>query len=229
MKKSLFLTLVFFTSLMSPFASADVTETQFSDGSTSYTHTFTGTGDGFAGNLTFPYGAEVTSATFDISGQPSTTTWTNLTTDSDFGGTGTGSWTAAPPGFSIRLQKSLDVKNDQVQLIGTPTDNVNGLDRSTDATSTGTLNNSGGFAANGDLGFIGTTKSLSAHSDTSSSTYRGFVVSHGDEYHTATYTSSSVSTTPTIKRYNSTTGAYLGQATISYGSQCSYNSNVLCI
>ena len=44
---------------MSPMAAADVTETQFSGGSTSYTHTFTGTGDGFAGNLTFPYGAEV--------------------------------------------------------------------------------------------------------------------------------------------------------------------------
>ena len=44
---------------MSPIAAAGVTETQFSDGSTSHTHTFTGSGDGFAGNLTFPYGAEV--------------------------------------------------------------------------------------------------------------------------------------------------------------------------
>ena len=223
MKKSLFLTLIFLTSLMSPFAAADVTETQFSDGSTSYTHTFTGTGDGFAGNLTFPYGAEVTSASFDISGQPSTTTWTNLTTDSDFGGTGTGSWTGTrPPGFSYAYRTSLDINNDQVQLIGTPTDSVNGLDRSTDATSTGTINNSGGFAANGDLGFIGTTKPLSSRTLTgSSSTYRGFVIAHGDEYHTATYTSSSPSTTPTIKRYNSTTGGFIGQATISYGTQCS--------
>ena len=170
MKKSLFLTLIFLTSLMSPFAAADVTETQFSDGSTSYTHTFTGTGDGFAGNLTFPYGAEVTSASFDISGQPSTTTWTNLTTDSDFGGTGTGSWTGTrPPGFSYAYRTSLDINNDQVQLIGTPTDSVNGLDRSTDATSTGTINNSGGFAANGDLGFIGTTKPLSSRTLTGSS------------------------------------------------------------
>ena len=60
---------------MSPLAAADVTETQFQDGSTSYTHTFTGTGDGFAGNLTFPSGAEVTSASFDIAGKPSSTSW----------------------------------------------------------------------------------------------------------------------------------------------------------
>ena len=56
MRKSLFLTALFVLSVLSPIASADVTETQFQDGSTSYTHTFSGTGDGFAGNLTFPYG-----------------------------------------------------------------------------------------------------------------------------------------------------------------------------
>ena len=81
MKKSLFLTAIFLVSLMSPVALAGVTETQFQDGSTSYTHTFTGTGDGFAGNLTFPYGAEVTSASFDISGEPSSTSWGNMTTN----------------------------------------------------------------------------------------------------------------------------------------------------
>ena len=68
MHKSLFLTAIFVLSVLSPMALADVTETQFEDGSTSYTHTFSGTGDAFAGNLTFPYGAEVSSASFDISG-----------------------------------------------------------------------------------------------------------------------------------------------------------------
>ena len=73
MKKSLFLCTIFLVSLLSPVALAGVTETQFQDGSTSYTHTFTGTGDGFAGNLSFPYGAEVTAASFDISGESSST------------------------------------------------------------------------------------------------------------------------------------------------------------
>ena len=209
---------------MSPFAAADVTETQFQDGSTSYTHTFTGTGDGFAGNLTFPSGAEVTSASFDIAGKPSSTSWGNMTTNSDFGGAGTGTWSGTPPGFAYGSRSNLEVGNDQVKLVGNPTNNVNGMDRSAEASSTGTINNTGGFAANGDLGFVGATKPLSSFSLTSSSsTYRGFVISHGDEYHSATYTSSSMYNTPVVKRYNSTTGSYLGSASVSSGS-CSYST-----
>jgi len=225
MKKSLFLCAIFLMSLFSPVALAGVTETQFQDGSTSYTHTFTGTGDGFAGNLSFPYGAEVTAASFDISGESSSTNWANLTSNSDFGGAGTSSWTGTPPGFGYGYRTSLEVRNDEVQLTGTPTDDVNGLDRSAEATSTGTINNTGGFAANGDQGFIGSTKPLTPLSlpstGTGSSSYRGFIVAHGDEYHSATYTSTYPSNTPTIKRYNSTTGAYLGSASISFGTQCS--------
>ena len=209
---------------MSPLAAADVTETQFQDGSTSYTHTFTGTGDGFAGNLTFPSGAEVTSASFDIAGKPSSTSWGNMTSNSDFGGAGTGTWSGTPPGFAYGSRSNLEVGNDQVKLVGNPTNNVNGMDRSAEASSTGTINNTGGFAANGDLGFVGATKPLSSFSLTSSSsTYRGFVISHGDEYHSATSTSSSMYNTPVVKRYNSTTGSYLGTASVSSGS-CSYST-----
>ena len=224
MKKSLFLTLIFLTSLMSPFAAADVTETQFSDGSTSYTHTFTGTGDGFAGNLTFPYGAEVSSATFDIAGEPSSTAWGNMTTNSDFGGAGTGTWSGTPPGFAYGNRQNLEVGNDQVKLVGNPTEDVNGLDRSTSGTSTGgVVNSTGGFAANGDQGFIGTTKSQSTISlSTSTSSYRGFVIANGDEYVSATYTSTSVYTTPTMKRYNASTGAYIGTASV--GTCTSYST-----
>jgi len=205
-------------------ALADVTETQFQDGSTSYTHTFTGTGDGFAGNLTFPYGAEVSSATFDIAGEPSSTMWGNLTTDSDFGGAGTGQWSGTPPGFAYGSRSNLEVGNDQVQLVGNPTNNVNGMDRSTEATSTETINNTGGFAANGDQGFIGSTKPQSSFSLTSStSNYRGFVIAHEDEYHSATYSSTSVYTTPIVKRYNSTTGSYIGTSSINSGV-CSYST-----
>ena len=189
-------------SLLSPVALAGVTTTQFQDGSTSYTHTFTGTGDGYAGNISFPYGAEVTDASFDISGDSSSTTWANLTTDSNFGGSGTGSWSGTPPGFGYGYRTSLDVNNDQVQLRGTPTDSVTGLDKSNQATSTGTINTTGGFAANGDLGFIGSTKTLTPvslpTSGTGSSSYRGFVIAHGDEYHSATYTSTYPSSTPVI-------------------------------
>ena len=67
MKKSLFLSLIFVISIMSPLATAGVTETQFQGGSTSYTHTFSGTGEGFAGNLSFPYGAEEHAVLFGIS------------------------------------------------------------------------------------------------------------------------------------------------------------------
>lgn len=224
MKKSLFLTTIFVISVLSPMALADVTETQFQDGSTSYTHTFSGTGDGFAGNLTFPYGAEVSSATFDIAGEPSSTSWANLTTNSDFGGAGTGQWSGIPPGFAYGSRSNLDVGNDQVQLVGNPTNNVNGMDRSTEATSTGTINNTGGFAANGDQGFIGSTKPLSSFSLTSStSNYRGFVIADGDEYVSATYSGTSVYTTPILKRYNSTTGAYIWTSNVSSGS-CSYTT-----
>ena len=100
MQKSIFLSAIFVLSMLSPMAVADVTETQFQDGTTTYTHTFSGTGNGFAGNLTFPYGAEVTSASFDIAGKPSSTTWGNLTNNSDFGGAGSGTWQGLPPGFA---------------------------------------------------------------------------------------------------------------------------------
>ena len=225
MQKALFLCTIFVLSMMSPMALADVTETQFQDGSTSYTHTFSGTGNGFAGNLTFPYGAEVSSATFDIAGKPSSTTWANSTNDSDFGGSGSGAWKGIPPGFAYGSRSNLEVGNNQVTLLGNPTNEVNGLDRSLDGTSTGTINNTGGFAANGDLGFIGATSQLTAvnlgTATSGNSNYRGFIVNHGDEYHSATYTGSSMYANPIIKRYNATTGSFIGNSGVSSGS-CSY-------
>ena len=224
MRKSLFLTAIFVLSVLSPMALADVTETQFQDGSTSYTHTFSGTGDAFAGNLTFPYGAEVSSASFDIAGEPSTTTWGNLTTDRDFGGAGSGTWSGVPPGFAYGSRSNLEVGNNNVELLGNPTNNINGLDRSTEGTTTGTINNTGGFASNGDQGFIGATSKQTPFSlSNSNSNYRGFVILHDDEYVSATSTSSSVYVTPVLKRYNSTTGTYIGTASINSGT-CTYST-----
>ena len=62
MRKALFLILLFTLSVMAPLASSATTETQFKGGATSYEHTFNGQGNGSAGVITFPYGAEVTSA-----------------------------------------------------------------------------------------------------------------------------------------------------------------------
>ena len=227
MHKSLFLTAIFVLSVLSPMALADVTETQFEDGSTSYTHTFSGTGDAFAGNLTFPYGAEVSSASFDISGEASTTNWGNLTSNSDFGGAGSSYWSGIPPGFNYGYRSNIEVSDGNAEIVGIPAININGLDRSSDGTSTGVVNNTGGFAANGDQGFIGATSKLNSFStSSSSSSYRGFVVHHDDEYLSATYTSTSISGMPTIKRYNSTSGSFIASATLSQGS-CSQSVSQL--
>ena len=88
MRKAVFLTLLFLLSLATPLANAATTETQFKDGSTSYTHTFSSAGEGSAGYITLPYGAEVTGARFNLVGEASQTTYTNFTTDSHFGGAG---------------------------------------------------------------------------------------------------------------------------------------------
>ena len=227
MRKSLFLTSIFLLSVLSPMALADVTETQFQDGSTSYTHTFSGTGDAFAGNLTFPYGAEVSSASFDISGEASTTNWGNLTSNSDFGGAGSSYWTGTPPGFNYGYRSNIEVSDGNAEIVGIPATIINGLDRSSDGTSTGVVNNTGGFAANGDQGFIGATSKLNSFSTSSSSSnYRGFVVQHDDEYLSATYSSTSISGTPTIQRYNSTSGSHIGSASLNQGS-CSQSVSQL--
>ncbi|MDA8567709.1 hypothetical protein N9L15_00260, partial [Euryarchaeota archaeon] len=59
MRKAIFLTLLFTVSLLTPLAASATVETQFNNGTTSYTKTFTGTGNGTAGHLTIPFGAEV--------------------------------------------------------------------------------------------------------------------------------------------------------------------------
>ena len=56
MRTAVFLTMLFLASLATPMASAATTETQFKDGSTSYSHTFNGAGEGTAGLITFHTG-----------------------------------------------------------------------------------------------------------------------------------------------------------------------------
>ena len=94
MRQAIFLTLLFVLSVMSPLAAAATTETQFKDGSTSYEHTFSQKGVGPAGTITLPIGANVQSATFNLLGEASTTTYTNFTTDSHYGGAGDTDYTS---------------------------------------------------------------------------------------------------------------------------------------
>ena len=122
MHRALFLTLVFVLSVMSPLAGAATTETQFKDGTTSYEHTFSQKGVGPAGVVALPIGAEVQSATFNLLGEASTTTYTNFTTDAHYGGAGdtdyTSSSTSSPSPFTYARRDNFEVDSQTVSLKG---------------------------------------------------------------------------------------------------------------
>ncbi|MGB2267949.1 MAG: hypothetical protein ACPH5T_04465, partial [Candidatus Poseidoniaceae archaeon] len=221
MRKAVFLVLLFFLSVMAPLASSATTETQFKGGSTSYTHTFNGQGNGSAGVITFPFGAEVTSAQFNFLGEASTTTWSNLTDNKDFGGAGTGTWSNSQTGsFQYGSRTNLETANDEISLRGNPTNNMvtfrNTNDLST--TNSATINTTGQFVALGDQGYNSVTKQFSDLSVSSSASwnYRGIVVPVSEhEIHATRYSSTSMYSAPSIQRINATTGALLGTASLS--------------
>ena len=220
MRKALFLTLIFTLSVMAPLASSATTETQFKGGATSYQHTFNGQGNGSAGVITFPYGAEVTSAQFNFLGEASTTTWNNMTNNKDFGGVGTGQWSGGPNGFPYGARTNLETADNEISLRGNPTNNAVTFRGSNDlsSTSSATLNSTGQFVALGDQGYNSISKQFTDLSVSSSAAwnYRGIVVKvSDDEIHSTRYTSTAMYTSPSIQRFNATTGAYLGTATIS--------------
>ena len=221
MRKAVFLVLLFFLSVMAPLASSATTETQFKGGSTSYTHTFNGQGNGSAGVITFPFGAEVTSAQFNFLGEASTTTWSNLTDNKDFGGAGTGTWSNSQTGsFQYGSRTNLETANDEISLRGNPTNNMvtfrNTNDLST--TNSATINTTGQFVALGDQGYNSVTKQFTDLSVSSSASwnYRGIVVPVSEhEIHAARYSGTSMYSAPSIQRINATTGALLGTASLS--------------
>ncbi|MEC8141910.1 MAG: hypothetical protein VX071_00290, partial [Candidatus Thermoplasmatota archaeon] len=221
MRKAVFLVLIFFISVMAPLASSATTETQFKGGATSYTHTFNGQGNGSAGVITFPFGAEVTSAQFNFLGEASTTTWSNFTNNNDFGGVGTGQWSSKQTGsFQYGSRTNMETANDEISLRGNPTNNVVNFRRSTDLSTanSATINTSGQFVALGDQGYTSVTKQFTDLSVSSSASwnYRGIVVPVSEhEIHTTRYSSTSMYTAPSIQRINATTGALLGSASIS--------------
>ena len=219
MRKAIFLTLIFLTSLMAPIAAGATTETQFQNGTTSYTHTFSGSGNGTAGDLSIPFGAEVTAAEFKLRGEASRTTYTNFTTNSHFGGAGDGAWSgSAPSPFTSGSRQSVNVDTQSLELRGNPSTANLDFGRTQQVQSKGSAvqNTSGQFIANGDQGYTGLTKifpQLSV-STTASWNYIGVVVQVGDEFHVMRYTSSGLYSIPVVLRINATSGAYLGTASV---------------
>ena len=219
MRLAIFLTLIFITSTLAPFATSATTETQFNDGSTSYEHTFTGGGIGTAGVVSIPYGAEVTSAEFRLTGEASNTAYTNYSTNAHYGGAGDGSWQSSPPSpFTSGGRSNVDVNSETMTLKGVPSTNH------ADFTRTGTVQSLGGAYQNTTGGFIalsdqGYNSPGLKHSDLSVSsnaswTYMGVVVPiSDDELHVMKYSNTGLSSAPTILRINKSTGVYLGTAT----------------
>ena len=204
---------------MAPIAAGATTETQFQNGTTSYTHTFSGSGNGSAGDLSIPFGAEVTSAEFKLRGDASRTTYTNFTTNAHFGGSGDGAWSGSPPSpFTSGSRQNVNVDSQEMELRGNPTDSGIDLGRTQQIQSKGSAvqNTTGQFMANGDQGYTGLTKVFPqmSVSTTASWNYIGVVVMIDDEYHVMRYTSSGLYQLPTILRINATTGAYIGTASI---------------
>ena len=224
MRQALFLSLLFFISTMSPLALGATTETQFKDGSTSYTHTFSNSGNGTAGVVTLPVGAEITSAQFSLNGEASQTTWSNFTTNDHYGGQGDsrvqGTNGMAPSPYTNLYRDNLEASSQTLALKGNPTNTMPRFSNTNQVSQLGSahMNTSGEFVALGDQGYTSPTKRFSDISVSSSSpwSYTGVVVPvSDDQIHILRYTSTSVSSTPTILRINATTGAYLGTASYS--------------
>lgn len=228
MRKAIFLTLLFTVSLLTPLAASATVETQFNNGTTSYTQTFTGTGNGTAGHLTIPFGAEVTNAEFRLQGEASSTSYTNFTTNAHYGGSGDGVWSGSPPSpFTSGQRNNIDVSSSTMSLKGNPSLQSIDFSRTTQVASkvNAHQNTTGQFASFSDQGYSGLTKKFTQSSVSTSASWGniGIVVKVGDEFHVMKYTSSSLYNTPTILRINATTGAYIGVATLNTNG-CSTSS-----
>ena len=225
MRRALLLVLIFTLSTLTPLASGATTETQFKDGTTSFSYTFTGTGNGTAGVVSMPYGAEVTAATFNLNGEASTTSWINWTTDDHYGGAGDAYVSSSgylPSPYTYTYRQNLEVDNQVISLAGTPTTTYAGFDQTSDVSNlnSATINTSGEFIALGDQGYISPTKKVSQTLiSQTSGYYRGLVVPISDyEYHVLRYSSSYITSSPTIERVNTSTGGVISTATLNYNS-----------
>ena len=108
-----------------PLANA-ATETQFTDGTSTFTHVFSQAGDSPTPGVTLPYGADVQNVEFEIEGSASTSTWLNRTTNSDFGGAGTTGSSQQGQylnqyGWYYMYKQNVKVENNEVELRPTET------------------------------------------------------------------------------------------------------------
>jgi hypothetical protein len=224
-KTALFLTVLMLCMTAMPLVAAATTETQFSDGTTNFTHQFSQQGSTPTPGVNMPYGARVTGANFNVMGTSSGYNWDNVTSDADFGGAGAGSrsWTGSHFNW---YRNSVTVENDEVSL--TPMATVNDRDLSStshlDSSSTTVQNTTGAFASSGDLGFLG-AKKTGTHQQLSSGNwnYPGVTFDSDERRYVAMYSGSSLYTVPTIQVYNDSTNVYIGTATVATNS-CNSNS-----
>ncbi|MBT4058847.1 MAG: hypothetical protein HOE69_00865 [Euryarchaeota archaeon] len=217
---SISLVLLMLLSTILPLAIAATTETQFADGTTSFSHTFSGQGNGGTAGVNMPYGAEVTSASFSITGTPSTTTWANATSNTDFGGPSTTNGPMNVPYFGYDYRQSISVSNDQTHLKEMRTDATWALTNTNQISSAGGANHNttGGAIGFADSDLIGaTTNSYSSYSG-GSWNYAGPTAYQGDDTYVAQWASTNIYQAPTIRRYNSSSGALLGTVSLSYNS-----------
>tara|TARA_B100001750_G_scaffold111235_1_gene87863 strand:- start:340 stop:5337 length:4998 start_codon:yes stop_codon:yes gene_type:complete len=209
-----------FISSLIPFASAATTETQFADGSTSFSHTFAGSGSGDTAGVNLPYGAEVTSASFNITGTPSMTSWANATTNSDFGGPSTTDGQMNVPYFASDYKYSLDVDNDEAYLRELQNEATWSLTSTNDISSAGGAihNTTGGAISPSTSDLVGATTNSYLSYSGGTWNYAGPVIFQGDTTYVAQWSSSSAYVAPSIYRYNSTTGSQIGSVSIQYNS-----------
>ena len=222
--------LLFSTAL--PFASA-VTETQFSDGSSTFTHVFSQAGDATTQGVTLPYGAEVSDVEFELEGSSSTQSWFNRTSNADFGGQGTTgssqwSWSINQNGWNYGYRQNVKVDNDQLELRPTEDTTYWSMSNTNQVASStgGSMNTTGQYFSTAEAGYngMGDTSTMSLSGGTWQN--MGPVVKQGDEIHVVKY----MSLGPyggyglsAMFRYNATTGALIGTASIQYNN-CSSNN-----
>ena len=223
-RTAIFVLFLFLSMSMSPLVSAATTETQFADGTTTFSHSFTSAtgGDAQTPGITLPYGAAVTQARFSIEGTAQNTQWENRTTDSEFGGAGTTSTSFTGTYFSSWYRNNLKVGNDEITLNTQESTSSNNLaaSRDWDSASSSYHNTSGRFAANGNQGYISPTVSGNAMTVPNSMNwnYPGALVKVGDTVFMSNYGSSSVYQTPAINSFNSSSNSVVNQVTKQYNS-----------
>jgi len=217
-----------------PLADA-ATETQFTDGTSTFTHVFSQAGDSPTPGVTLPYGADVQNVEFEVEGSASTSTWMNRTTNADFGGAGTTGSSQQGQylnqfGWYYMYKQNVKVENNEVELRPTETTTYWDMDNTNDVSSSsgGSINTTGHHFSSAEAGYngISDTGRISLSGGTWGN-YIGATVEQLNEYHVIRYSSITSSyggyNFNSMNRYNASTGAYIGTVTMAYNNCSSTN------